>query len=40
MGKEAVNLLLSRVYLYMGQWQNSINAANQVTTPVAARDGL
>jgi len=40
MGKEAVNLLLSRVYLYMGQWQNSINAANQVSTPVAARDGF
>ncbi len=37
MGKEAVNLLLSRVYLYMGQWQNAINAANQVTTPVAPR---
>ena len=37
MGKEAVNILLSRVYLYMGQWQNAINAANQVTTPVAPR---
>ncbi|AFU67995.1 outer membrane nutrient binding protein, SusD family [Psychroflexus torquis ATCC 700755] len=40
MGKDAVNLLLSRVYLYMGQWQNSINAANQVSTPVAERDGF
>ncbi|WP_019039060.1 RagB/SusD family nutrient uptake outer membrane protein [Psychroflexus tropicus] len=38
--KEAVNLLLSRVYLYMGEWQNSINAANQVTTPVAEREGF
>jgi hypothetical protein len=40
MGKESVNLLLSRVYLYMGQWQNSIDAANQVSTPVADRDGF
>ncbi len=37
---ETVNLLLSRVYLYMGQWQNAINAANQVTTPVAARNNV
>ncbi|RFN58676.1 RagB/SusD family nutrient uptake outer membrane protein [Marixanthomonas ophiurae] len=37
MGTDAVNLLLSRVYLYMGQWQNAINAANQVSTPVAPR---
>ncbi len=37
MGKESVSLLLSRVYLYMGQWQNAINAANNVTTPVAPR---
>lgn len=27
-GKAAVNALLSRVYLYMGQWQNSIDSAN------------
>jgi hypothetical protein len=40
MGKESVNLLLSRVYLYMGQWQNSINAANLVSTPIAERDGF
>ncbi|CAM3289175.1 RagB/SusD family nutrient uptake outer membrane protein [Aequorivita lipolytica] len=38
MGKDAVNILLSRVYLYMGQWQNSINAANAVATPIAPRD--
>ena len=38
MGKDAVNILLSRVYLYMGQWQNSIDAANAVTTPIAPRD--
>ncbi|MBK5214621.1 MAG: RagB/SusD family nutrient uptake outer membrane protein [Flavobacteriaceae bacterium] len=37
MGKNAVNLLLSRVYLYMGQWQNAIDAANEVTTPIAPR---
>lgn len=37
MNKDAVNTLLSRVYLYMGQWQNAVNAANLVTTPVAAR---
>ncbi len=40
MGKDAVNILLSRVYLYMGQWQNSINAANAVTTPIATRDKI
>ncbi|RMA57916.1 putative outer membrane starch-binding protein [Ulvibacter antarcticus] len=37
LNRNAVNLLLSRVYLYMGQWQNSIDAANAVTTSVAAR---
>lgn len=37
LNKEGVNLLLSRVYLYMGEWQKSINAANLVTTPVANR---
>jgi len=37
---ESVNLLLSRVYLYMGEWQNAIDAANMVTTPVAARDNI
>ena len=37
MGHDAVYTLLSRVYLYMGQWQNAVNAANQVSTPVAPR---
>lgn len=32
---EAINGLLSRVYLYMGQYQNAIDAANLVTTAVA-----
>ncbi len=40
MGKDAVNILLSRVYLYMGQWQNAINAANQVSTPIASRSDV
>lgn len=35
LNKDGVNLLLSRVYLYMGQWQNAIDAANLVTTAVA-----
>lgn len=34
----AVNTLLSRAYLYMGQWQNSIDAANAVTTAIAPRN--
>ncbi len=37
MNRDAVNLLLSRVYLYMGQWQNSIDAALAVSMPIAAR---
>lgn len=37
MGKDAVRILLSRVYLYMGQWQNAINAANGISIPVASR---
>lgn len=40
LNKDAVNLLLSRVYLYMGQWQNCIDAANNVTGAVAARDNV
>lgn len=36
--KDAVNTLLSRAYLYMGQWQNSIDAANEVTTSIAPRN--
>lgn len=37
---QSVNLLLSRVYLYMGEWQKSIDAASLVTTPVGARDKI
>lgn len=37
MNKDAVNTLLSRVYLYMGQWQNAVNAANAVSASVAPR---
>lgn len=33
--KQAVYGLLSRVYLYLGQYQNAVNAANQVTQPIA-----
>ncbi|MCB0454161.1 MAG: RagB/SusD family nutrient uptake outer membrane protein [Aequorivita sp.] len=40
LNKDAVNVLLSRVYLYMGQWQNSINAANDVTAPIAPRTSI
>lgn len=38
MGKDAVRILLSRVYLYMGEWQNAVNLANAVTTPIATRN--
>tara|TARA_R110002072_G_scaffold135791_1_gene277444 strand:- start:3923 stop:5356 length:1434 start_codon:yes stop_codon:yes gene_type:complete len=40
MGRDAVNILLSRAYLYMGQWQNAINAANNVTIPIAPRSSV
>jgi hypothetical protein len=40
MGKDAVNLLLSRVYLYMGQWQNAVDAANAVSSSLASRDDV
>ena len=33
--RNGVFAILSRVYLYMGQYQNAIDAANQVTTPIA-----
>ncbi|NRA91839.1 MAG: RagB/SusD family nutrient uptake outer membrane protein, partial [Psychroserpens sp.] len=32
---ESINGILSRVYLYNGQWQQAVDAANEVTTPVA-----
>jgi len=34
--KNAVNALLSRAYLYTGQYQNAVTAANAVTTSVAS----
>ena len=36
--RNAVNAFLSRVYLYMGQWQNSIDAGSLVTTSLASID--
>lgn len=38
--RNGVFAILSRVYLYMGQYQNAIDAANQVTTPLASIDDL
>src|SRR5690606_40678952 len=38
--KDGVRVLLSRAYLYMGQWQNCIDVASQVTKPIAARDKI
>jgi hypothetical protein len=40
MNRDAVNTLLSRVYLYMGQWQKAVDAANLVSTPVAPRSDV
>ncbi len=40
LNRDAVNLLLSRVYLYMGEWQKAVDAANAVSTPVAGRDDI
>lgn len=40
LNKDAVNTLLSRAYLYMGQWQNAIDAASAVTKTPAARDNV
>ena len=40
MSKDAVNTLLSRVYMYMGQWQNALDAANAVAAQVAPRDDI
>ncbi|MBS9773647.1 MAG: RagB/SusD family nutrient uptake outer membrane protein [Tenacibaculum sp.] len=38
--KNAVNALLSRVYLYMGEWQKSVDAAEKVTGTVAKRNNF
>ncbi|MBG44562.1 MAG: RagB/SusD family nutrient uptake outer membrane protein [Aequorivita sp.] len=40
MNRDAVNTLLSRVYLYMGEWQKAVDAANLVSTPVAPRSDV
>ncbi|MDC8005587.1 RagB/SusD family nutrient uptake outer membrane protein [Aureisphaera galaxeae] len=40
MGKDAVRILLSRAYLYMGQWQNAVNTANEVSAPLASREDV
>lgn len=40
LNRDGVNLLLSRVYLYMGDWQKSIDAANAVAAQVAGRDDV
>src|SRR5690606_12761579 len=37
---DAVNLILSRVYLYMGQWQNAADAASNVSKPVASMSNV
>lgn len=40
MGKDAVNGILAKVYLYMGEWQKAIDAANDVTASVGTRDNF
>ena len=40
LNRDAVNTLLSRVYLYMGEWQKAADAASLVSTPVAARNNI
>ncbi len=37
LGKDAINTILARTYLYMEEWQKAIDAANEVLTPVAER---
>ena len=38
--KDAIYGMLSRVYLYMGEWQKVIDAANEVTEPIASMQEL
>lgn len=38
LNKEGAYVLLSRAYLYMGEWQNAVNAANNVNTAIANFD--
>ena len=40
LNRDGVNILLSRVYLYMGEWQKAANAANAVSASVADRDNV
>ena len=40
MNRDAVNILLSRVYLYMGEWQLAANAASAVTASVSSRSNF
>lgn len=40
LNREAVNIILSRAYLYMGKNTEAIAAANNVTTKPAARDNM
>ena len=40
MGKDAVKILLSRVYLYMGQWQNAIDATSGISASIVAREDM
>ena len=36
LNKEVVSALLSRVYLYMGEYQNAVSSANEVTTSISS----
>lgn len=40
LSKDGVNILLSRVYLYMGEYQKSVDVANRVTIQPAGRDAI
>ncbi len=40
MGKNAVNGILARVYLHMGEWQGAVDAANNVTSSIASRNSF
>lgn len=40
MGKDGVNVLLSRAYLYMGEYQKAAAAAGNVTKPVTPRGSM
>jgi hypothetical protein len=36
LNKDAVSAILSRAYLYMGEYQNAVNSANEVSTPISS----